>query len=155
MPTYGYATRTYQDYDNEPGVLKVGVAEFTAANYTAQSTAIATLWTAIDAITLGKYLKSEQGNRYIDPNPVAASDEAAQRELKWLVQYHDGTTGRKYSVEIPTADPAQLDPNDRAHAHIGDTDVVDAFITAFQAVVKTRDGNAAVVDEITLVGRRV
>lgn len=155
MPTYGYATRTYQDYDNEPGVVKVGVPVFDAANYTAQSGEITTLWSAVDAITLGKYLKSEQGNRYIDPNPVPATDPAAQRELKWLVQYHDSTTGRKYSVELPTADPAMIDPNDRAHAAIGDAGPVDAFITAFQAVVISRDGNAVVVDEITLVGRRV
>jgi hypothetical protein len=72
-----------------------------------------------------------------------------------LVQYHDSTTGRKYSVELPTADPAMIDPNDRAHAAIGDAGPVDAFITAFEAVVISRDGNAVVVDEITLVGRRV
>lgn len=155
MPSIGYANRSYYDYDGEVGTLRVYVPVFDAAGYAANSAAITTLWSAIDAITLGGLWKHEMGNRFTDPNPVTPADPTAQRELKWLVQYHDSTTGKKYSTELPCADPAQLDPNDRAHAEIGDAGVVDAFVTAFEAIVKSEAGNAVVVDEITLVGRRI
>jgi hypothetical protein len=104
----------------------------------------------------GVLTKTEFGN--VDHPFVGPSeDETAQRELKWLVQYHNTTTNKKYRVELPCADMAQLDPNDRAHAHIGDAGVVDAFVTAFEAFVKPEDNpaNAVEVDEITLVGRRL
>jgi len=155
MPSIGYANRSYYDYDSEIGTLRVYCTVRTAANFDAQGTLLAALWTAIDAITLGGLYKHEFGTRFTDPNPVIPASQSAQRELKFLVQYHDTVTGKRLSMELPCADPAQLDPDDRAHAHIGDADVVDAFITAFEAFALSEVGNAVAVDEITLVGRRI
>ena len=127
----------------------------TSGNYLTQQGLITALYSAMDGITLGVPLKWEHGNMYTDANPIPPSSQDAQRELKWLVRYHDSVTGRKGKYEIPTADTAQLDPNDRAHANIGDAGVVDAFVSAFEDLVRSPNGNPVVVEEITLVGRRV
>jgi len=155
MPEIGFASRTYQDYDGERSNFGVYCAVLSAANFVAENTDMVALWAAADAITLGGLIKHEHGNRYRDANPVLPASDAAQRELKWLVQYHDSTSGKHYSIEVPCADTAQLDPNDRKHAFIGDAGVVDAFVTAFEAFALSETGGAVVVDEITLVGWRV
>lgn len=155
MPDVGRVSRSYLDYDSEVGTAAFYMTTLTSANYLAQQTLITALYSAIDAVTLGTPVRWEHGNMYTDANPVTPSNDAAQRELKWAVRYHDNVTGRKHNYEIPTADTAQLDPNDRAHAHIGDAGVVDAFISAFEDLVISPNGNAVTVEEITLVGRRV
>jgi len=140
------------DYDGEMGTLQMGVAALTAANFAAQATLRGDFDIALQAIIEGVRQRENFGNRIVESLEVAA-DQTAQRELKWLVQYHDATSLKRYSLEIPTAAVDVLDPNDRAHAHIGDAGVVDAFITAFEAYALTPDLHAPVVDEITLVGR--
>jgi hypothetical protein len=142
------------DYDGETGTLQFPIAAITAENFSAQATLRGDFNIALQAIIEGVRQREQFGNRIVSSLDVASS-ESAQRELKWLVQYHDATTLKRYQCEVPTADTAALDANDRAHADIGDADVVDAFVTAFEAYALTPDGHAPVVDEITLVGRRL
>lgn len=154
MPVSGKLNITWADYDGEKGTASVHTTVLSAANYDAQETLRTAFVAAAEAMTLGELQKTDYGNvslQSLDP----ASSAAAQREVKWLVQYHDDTTLKRYSIELPCADTAQLDPEDRANAEIGDAGIVDAFITAFEAYALTPDGNTAVVDEITLVGRNV
>lgn len=154
MADKGRMTVQFLDYDSEVSSFQVGVAALTSANFTTQETAMDALRDAAAAITLGNTSQTVYAN--VDKLSITpASDQTAQRELKWLVSYHDTTSLNRFSCELPTADPDQLDPNDRAHAEIGDGGLVDAFVAAFEAVVKSPDGGAVVVDEITLVGRRV
>lgn len=148
------ATLSYADYDSEVGTVSLRGADLTAVNFDAQVTALATLAASIASITLGAQLSNTLArNNIVGIGP--ASDPAAQRETKWLVQYHDDVTFKRYTAEIPCADHDQLDPNDRAHAHIGDGSVVDQFVTDFEAFVVSEAGNAVTIDEITLVGRNV
>lgn len=154
MPVTGQFNITYADYDGEKANAGVNVLALSAANYDAQETLRTAFVAAIEAMVLGELQKTEYGNRSLQSLDKAA-DPAAQRELKWLVQYHDATSLRRYSMEIPCADTDQLDPEDRANAEIGDAGIVDAFITAFEAYVLSPVGNAVEVDEITLVGRNV
>lgn len=154
MATSGRANITYADYNGEKSTVGVNTITPTAANFDAQVSAFVALQDAIAAITVGLKL----GTSLAIVNTVAmgqAITEIAQREVKWLVQYHDGTTFKRYTTEIPCADPTLLDPNDRANAEIGDAGPVDSFISAFEAFARTPSGNAPVVDEITLVGRNV
>jgi len=154
MPTSGYATIRYEDYNGEVSTVSVRSDTLTAVNFDGENTALVSLMDAIAGITLGLRTGFDIGNRtktVLGP----ASDTDAQRERKWLVQYHDGVTLKRYTLEIPCADLAQLDENDRENANIGDAGVVDAFISAFQAHALTPDGNTPIVDEITHVGRNV
>lgn len=144
----------YEDYDGEVSTMRVEPIELTAANFDAQVAAAIAFMDAIAAITLGLKTGFQHMN---DTKTILgpSSDQDAQRERKWLVQYHDGITFKRYTTEIPCADLAQLDPNDRGNANIGDGGVVDAFVSAWEAFVVTPDGNTAIIDEITHVGRNV
>jgi len=148
----GFYTRSLKDYDGETTTFRVRAAQLNAGNIAAQITLQSNLGTAINDMVLGALNRITYGNE-VD-TPVIASDEpTAQRELKWLIQYHDETTGEKLTAELGTANPARLDPNARSQAEIGDGAEVDAFVTAFEAYVLSDAGNAVVVDRIVLVGR--
>lgn len=154
MPVTGALSVTYFDYDGEPGVFSVNVPVLSAANFDAQATLRTAFVAAVQAITLGELNATRYGNVSLQ-GIVPSEDPDAQREDKWRVDYHDATSLKRYRIDIPTCDDAQLDANDRKHAHIGDAGVVDAFVDAFEAYVITPDGGASVVDEITRVGRNV
>lgn len=150
----GFISITYVDYDNESSNVRMRCPAKTAANFDAENLEMVTLLDAIAGITEGVRVKVQYGNdQRIAFGP--AEDETAQRELKWLVQYHDATTLKRYTLELPCADRVALDEFDRPNAAIGDEGVVDAFVAAFEQFALTPDGNAPHVDEITLVGRSI
>lgn len=154
MPESAHHSITYRDYGGEESVVKFHTVplEGAAEDWDTEEAKRTAITTAIGNITLGILAGDgfRQGNVISLLKPAST---AAQRELKWWVQYHDTVTLKKFRMEIPCADTAQLDPDDRGHANIGDAGVVDAFVTAFQANAKTPDGGSPIVDEITLVGK--
>ena len=149
-----YSTLRFADYDNEKGTVSLNGVTLTAVNFDAQIALLVALQNGIDGITLGLATGYDVGNRdllFLGP----ASSVLAQRESKWLVQYHDNVDLTRHTIEIPTADLAQLDPNNRERAFMGDAGVVDAFVTALEAYHRSPGGNVIVVDRITHVGRNV
>lgn len=156
MPEAARHTITYRDYNSETSTVTFATAPIdgVAVDWDTEEAKRTAIADAIANITLGVKAKESFVQDIIVSLLPAASD-AAQREKKWLVQYHDTVTLKRFTLEIPCADTAQLDPNDRANAHIGDAGVVDAFVSAFQANAVTPDGNTPIVDEITFVGRNV
>lgn len=156
MPTIGFVNRSMLDYDSEIGTARMNMSELTAGNFLAQSTKIATLQAAIQGVCLSALSSYKYGNRITSPTIDRATMAYIQRESKFLVQYRDTVTGSRHSVQIPCADLiSHLDPGDHAHARIGDGGHVDAFITAFEAVALSPQGNAVDVLEITHVGRNL
>jgi hypothetical protein len=141
-----------KDYDGEVTTHGIRVNTLTAANFDAQDTLMDAYKAGIDGITLGQDQHSSKEN-YAFHSQDPASDEHAQRELKWLIRYKDNVTGKWFSVELGTADPEQTDPNSRSRAHIGDGGVVDAYITAFEGYALSPDGNSCTVMDMLLVGR--
>jgi len=80
----------------------------------------------------------------------------AQRELKWLVRYHDTVTGKKYTLTLPCADPTARLIAGTDLANLAQTEVA-AFVTRFQSYAKDPDTqtNDVLVDQIQLVGRNL
>lgn len=156
MPEYANHYITYRDYDGELSTvgLKTTPIDGGAVDWDTEEAKRTAIADAIADITLG--VRATEG--FTQKNVVSlvkAASTAAQRELKWLVFYHDTVTLKPYRLELPCADTSKLDPNDRANAHMGDSGVVDAFVSAFQANALSPDGNSPIVDEITLVGKNV
>jgi hypothetical protein len=150
------ATIRYNDYTPERSTVQVTGTTLSAANFDAQSSGIIALMDAIAGITIGLRVGYDFGNTFeIVGAGTPAENEYAQREAKWLVKYHEVTGGAKRSVEIPCPDLSKLDPNARGKAEIGDGAEVDAFVSAFEAFVKTDSGGNVVVDEIVHVGRNI
>lgn len=153
---FGKALISVNDYDPERSTVTVKSAELTAANFDAQVAAFTSFRDALAGITEGLMVSHELGirNEIVGPK-TPASAKTAQRERKWLVRYHAATGGDPFTMELPCADLAALDPNNRGFAEIGDGGVVDAFVSAFEAFVKTESGGNVLVDSIAHVGRNV
>lgn len=85
----------------------------------------------------------------------APANEDAQREMKWLVEYHDTVVPTDtYTLEIPCADAALISGNTvnmDTGAGAGAT-----FKTQFEATVKApRTGNAVAIDQVILIGKNI
>lgn len=154
MPGYAFFNISYHDYGGEVSGFRCRTPELSGAavDYDAMLVEFVDLQDKIAGITIGLKVKAErvQGNTVALGNAPVVE---AQRETKWLVQYHDDTTKKKFTLEIPCADLTMLDPGDRPHANIGDAGAVDDFVAAFEAYAITPDGGVPVVDEITHVER--
>jgi hypothetical protein len=149
----GVLSLSYRDYDGEVSNVRFPVATVTAANFDAQAALHTALKNALEDIVKGQRAKESLINESI-VSLANAADQDAQRELKWLVSYYAADNIMR-SIELPCADLTALDANDRAHAAIGDADVVDAFVAAFEAVIKVNGVSTVTVKEITLVGRPI
>jgi hypothetical protein len=150
----GQYTVDWKDYDGEPTSTTFPVAALTAANFDAQEVLRAALQSALDAILLGQIQQYEQANLIVD-SVSAPDDPLAQRELAIRVNYVDGTALKPHRTEIPCPDLTNLDSNARAYFAIGDGDVIDAWVTKFEAYALSEDGNAVEVQNMILKGRNL
>jgi len=153
-------SQTIQDYGTpgsgtgaEKSSWAFWTATLTAANIVAQEGLISALWTATLDIIRG----AEAATRILavsDQSAVVVTDPEAQRENKWLVRYHD-TAGTRFTLEIPTAKLSLLDTGTE-FLNLADGGVIAAFVTAFEAVVKSPDDPTftVAVDSIQFVSRR-
>lgn len=153
MPTIGKLSLTMRDYGGEDGSFYVYAPEITAANFAAQETLRNAFLAAVAAMTTGSEVRRSFGNLVTDASPSNAPTVYDQRENKWRIDYVDDSTGKAYHFTLPCADLLLLDPNDRAHAEIGDAGDVDGFVAATEAYVLSEAGNSITVREITFVGR--
>ena len=155
MPTR--MTFSQNDYSGESTVMTVNVPVINAANFDAQESLHAALEVTIELVTIGSKVKRQKIIEDLGSGGFA-SDTEAQREMKWLISYHDNSfPARKLSVELGCADVIDVDllqPNSDI-ADLTDADWV-TFVTNFEAlVVAPYTGNAVTLDRITLVGRNL
>ena len=100
VSTYELSVR---DYSNEVSRTGLTVVQLTSGNVVASLASLDALLATMQAITLGNFERSRVVFREQNEDPGVPTDENAQRERKWLVVYHDATTGKKFRMEIPTA----------------------------------------------------
>jgi hypothetical protein len=144
------------DYDPERSNVNGQGLTLTAANFDAQHTAAAAFVAGVGGISLGMNISWELTEvNSLQGNPQEpATTPLAQRENKWLVGYHETTGGERHSMEVPCADLTLLDPNNRGYADLADAAVI-AFVTAFEAFIKSDAGLGVAVDWIKFVGRNL
>lgn len=130
------------------------ITTLTPANVAATLTLAGNLQTAIAALVVGRFVKTEATYaREPIGAQIPATDPLAQRENKWLMRYHDATTYQKFQVSVGTADLSK---------HGTNSEFVDltagsglALKTAFEAVVVSPADatHATVLDSVQFVGR--
>ena len=138
------------DYSGEASAASLPVAD-TIADLT-----ITALFGAVDGIVIGNLAQSTLNisTKKDAGRGGSATNNVAQREMKWLCRYHDAKNLDKYTLEVPCADAALL---------TGNTDFMDLaagagqqFKTDFDASCEApRTGNAVVLDSVQLVGRNI
>lgn len=163
MANQGRAGYTLIDASNEKAVFSMNVGVVTGASLPGLLTNLGAFETAMDAVTLCNiYRKRLQVYDNPGTDPSIPSNQSAQRELRWLVHYHDSQAmfgaeannffGEKYTCEVPGADPSLL---------VAGTDLMNVaagagatFKTEFQDCFLAPSGGTLVVDYIELVGRK-
>lgn len=152
-------TLTIKDASNEKSTSEFNLGLQTPATIAANIVKTNALQNAIVGIILGNLFKTKY--TYFDNtmNPNVPTNQAAQKEMKWMVHYHDNTDtfgvnqnpnyGNAYVVSIACPDTSKLvDGTDRAD--LTDT-AVATFVTAFEDVVLAPGGGAAKIDYIEIV----
>lgn len=142
-----------QNGEPETATWAVPIITLTAANLVATNTLITNLQSAINGIILGTDTKIETVSHRQLNTPGPASDPLCQRENKYLIRYHDSTTGQKFRVSIPTADLSKLMTNSE-FVDVTATEGL-AVKTAFEALVVSpnNSSNTVTLDSIQFVGR--
>lgn len=148
------SSMTFQDYDLENGNFSVNCERVSAANAAAQATAFSALVVATQLLSRGVLLRTVEGVETEMFNPTPTTDKEAQREEKWLVQYNDTVTFRRYGVSIPCADLMLLPAGNKGEL---DLSVAPAttFVNAFEGFALSPDGNPVNVLAIIHVGRNL
>lgn len=162
MAAQGTATYTIQDYSREKSVSQMNVGVVTALSLPGLLTNLGTFKTALQGVTIGTIFK-EALSVYDNPtgNP-APTNVYAQREIRWIVHYHDNTPtfgletnnafGRAYTVEYACPDLSLLVANTDLMKI--DSGAGQTFVTEFQDTFLCPSGGAIVVDYVELVGRK-
>lgn len=150
----GQYSMTVRDYSDEYSNARFPMADRTAANFDAQQTLANSLQSAVEGVILGSTAREAVIASENTVNDVRPANAFAQRELKWLVRYHDNVSLEKSTVTIPTANVTGL--------LVAGTDLADlsqaawvTFIAAFEGGVLGASGNAVTIDSVQLVGRKL
>jgi len=138
-----------KDNSNENSTFKIAVDDaISDANITA-------LRDAIDGVSIGTV-----GQTYLDLSVAKdAGSQAlpaspfAQRETKWLASYTDDVTGEAYKKEVPCADLSLIVAGTQAMNIAAGAGLT--FKTQWDALVKSRDGNATTLQGAIHVGRNL
>jgi len=149
-----YSSLTLIDFSRELSTMRFYNGAITAGSIAGFLTQFGALRAAVDDITLGNVAADKWVGDDTNYAAAAPTDPNAQRERKWLVQYEGTTTHSIYTVTIPTADIAGTDfllPG-TDEADLTTTEIA-AFVTAFEAIARTPEGEAVNVLAITAVGR--
>lgn len=147
------STFSITDFSREVSTFQVNGINVSSANYDAQQTQLIALSDAVIGISIGTVTKREFVSSIAFPESGTPSNAFAQREMKWFVTYSDTVTGLLQSSEIACPDLALL---------VANTDLMDltlaasaAFVTAFEAFVRSSDGNPVNVESVRVVGRNL
>lgn len=139
------------DYSLEGTRLTVRITDLTAANFDAQITAAQAVQTAIQNVSLIDFDGIDVKALETPRETARPASEYAQRESKWLVSMTDDVNARLNTFEIGGADLSNL-------ASDGKTMDVSAgagaaLVTALEANLISRDGNAMTFVSAVHVGR--
>jgi hypothetical protein len=150
----GRLTLSFWDYDKETSTVTVPSLEIDETTLVAQNALMAAFFLAVGDMSLGQIYKDVRVFEESQVSGTPPSATAAQRESKWLVRMTEADTYRKLTMEIPCADTALLDADNRGAADPANADVI-AFVSALEDLYLSDRDKAITVDEIIFVGRNL
>jgi hypothetical protein len=148
----GEAQFSVQDFSQEKSSASFVTRQATSANFDAIAAEIAALLAAIQGVITGNVNKTRFVAQVNTVDAGAPATPSAQREMKWLLQLQDDSTGSYIQREVPTADITT------AGLLIAGTDVADLTNAAWVAMAAAIDGiflNPATGNTVSLVGARL
>lgn len=131
----------------------------TPANVAAFVTDFNSFTAALDAIIRGVIRQEVIKYQDVFVSGALPASQDARRELKMLVRYQATVSGDKYTMEIATPDLSALtlETGDANFIVLADADVMAAFVTEFESIVR-EPGNptgAVTILKAQIVGRNI
>lgn len=154
------ATMSLKDYDSERASTTINIADITAANIDAIKADLSTLRAATEAIMRQGFFSTDLSDNTYTANP-SVTDQFSQREIKWAINVEDNLGNVYKANEIPCANLAFLENNskyiykNKAVTVTANAAAVTAFVTAFEALAKSKSGGTLTVVDIWQVGRNI
>lgn len=156
-----YANWTIGDYSDETSPLKIFNGAVTSTSIAGYITDLGEFRTLTQNLVLGVVQKEQ----WVGDNTLISSarptDPDAQRERKGLVTYIGNTSGKSYTLTIPTI---RTKTSAGASLIVPGTDLfnltltpVAEWVAGFQSLARTPDSDTETVtiQEIRLVGRNI
>lgn len=153
-----FGSYTWYDYDGEKSTMQVNTVEITELTLAAQSTALGTLRTAMNDITLSVVSKASVTDNLFDTKTIP-TNQFAQRETKWVIIVQDSAGNIYKANEIPTADLGLLENGSKYIVKNGVVSVTDPdgfvadFVASYEAVALSQSGLAQTILDMYQVGR--
>lgn len=145
---------TFKDFSNEPSTMSFHFGAVTAVSIAGFLTDFGDFRTATEAISLGSLVGDSWTGDITKYDNALPTDVNAQRERKFEVLYQGATTFSKYRLEIPVADFTGRLIDDTDLVDLTETDIA-AWITAFETLCRTPEGENVEVLQIRAVGRNL
>ena len=142
----GRSTFTYLDRDGEASSVSFHTAIMNAGNIATINGLLDDLVLAINDVVLCVLGKDTRFASEVQYAPTLPTDQYAQRGIKWLVRMRD-TNGNAVTVHLPGAALAKPGLLVGENLDLTSTEGA-ALVSAIEAVVKSNDGEAVVVQEI-------
>jgi len=149
------------DYSNETSPIKLYNGAITATSVAGFVTDVGSLRALFAAAILGTISTEKWVGDSTQISSTRPSDPDAQRERKGLVVYVGNTTGKKYTMTIPTI---RTKTSGGASLIVPGTDLfnltlepIAALVAGIQSFARTPDADTETitVSEIRLVGRNI
>jgi len=145
---------SFVDYDDESSTASVRGATVTAGNFTAQDALFDAIVAAIDGVSIATLYKDQRILSEVETPKTLPTNAFAQRETKWLVRYTDDVDSNgDGSFEIPAADLSLLSANTPFMNLAAGAGL--ALVTALEAGMVSRLGNAVTITNVVHVGRNI
>jgi hypothetical protein len=135
------------DFSGEQPTVEIPIADL-SGDITADVGAINVFLPTLLAITTLNVVHQRVVAWQVDSAGTRPTDEFAQKEIAWIIHFHDSVNGRKRTRRIPGADLTLLSAGtDRMNIASG---AGQSFVATFEAIAESDDGNPVVVDYIEL-----
>lgn len=145
-----------RDFSDELSLFSANVPVQTSVNIDQIITDSLALSAALEGVSLGVQATRKLTNNFAADDGALPAESESQREMAWLVTYRDTVEDRRYTVSIPCPDVTNEDlfVQGTGLAFLGDP-LWTAFITAFEALIISQDGNAVSVESARFTGRNL
>ena len=146
---------SYRDKSGETSTISLNYIDVAAGggNFDAVLALQDAVHDAIETITLC-VTSGNKLQQHVSGSAATPGNNAAQREFGLRIHLVDLTEDRRSFFTIPAPDLVNMTiPDNTDIVPLTETLVAD-LVTAVEAGVKSRDGNAVTVEKVTIVGRR-
>lgn len=143
-----------RDHSDEYSSVGFNITDVDETSWVATNTAIAAIQTALAALTTGNIASKTLVAYNTKVDDTRPANPYAQRETGLRLFYQDDVTFKKSHITVPAPDLLVVASGGTDEVDLSGVAVVNAVVTALEAIMKSPEGNAVTFYRGLIVGRR-